>query len=357
MEQITVNLGERSYHVMIEDGLLNDIGRLVRQHFSGHKIMVVTDDNVAKLYAGRVATSLENAGFQAFVKEIPAGESSKSLARAEALYNAALDCRLDRSSAILALGGGVVGDLAGFIAATYMRGISYIQVPTTLLSQVDSSVGGKVAVNLPRAKNIVGAFYQPSLVVIDSSVLSSLPDREFREGLAEVIKYGVIKDAEFFRWLEQNVSKLRHGTSNLVYPVKRSCEIKAQIVSEDETERGLRRILNYGHTVGHAMETVFGYGTLLHGEAVALGMVFEAKIALLRGLIDERTFLRIEGLVKSAVPVEMPYKPDPGRLIEIMSFDKKNLNEKIAFVLPESLGRVGVYTDVKEEEILQAIVP
>ncbi|MCR4431373.1 MAG: 3-dehydroquinate synthase [Tepidanaerobacteraceae bacterium] len=354
MEQIALNLGERSYKIIIADGILDDIGYIIKRQFSWKKIMIITDSNVSKLYAGRVAASLENAGLQAFVEEIPAGESSKSLARAEELYNAALDCRLDRNSAIMALGGGVVGDLAGFIAATYMRGIACIQVPTTLLAQVDSSVGGKVAVNLQRAKNIVGAFYQPSLVVIDSSVLSSLPDREFREGLAEVIKYGVIKDAGFFRWLEENASRLRLSSSDLVYAIKRSCEIKAGVVSQDETEQGIRRILNYGHTVGHALETIFGYGTLLHGEAVALGMVFEARIALLRGIIDERTFLRIEGMVRSAVPVVMPYEPDRDRLIEIMSLDKKNLNEKIVFILPETLGRVGVYTDVTKEEILQA---
>lgn len=357
MEQITVNLGERSYPIFISDGILDNIGQIIKQHFSGYKIMVITDSNVADLYANKVVTSLGSAGFQAFIEDVPAGESSKSLEQAEVLYNSALDHRLDRKSAILALGGGVVGDLAGFIAATYMRGIDYIQVPTTLLSQVDSSVGGKVAVNLPKAKNIVGAFYQPVLVAIDPATLSSLPDREFREGMAEVIKYGIIRDADFFRWLEQNMGDLRRHTSDLVYSIKRSCEIKSDIVSEDETEMGLRIVLNFGHTIGHALEAVFGYGTLLHGEAVALGMVFEAKIALARGLIDERTFFRIKGLVKSAVPASLPHHPDADKLIESMSFDKKNVNEKITFILPERLGRVGVYSDITAKEILQAIVP
>jgi len=355
VETVSVNLGKRSYPIMIEDGLLNNIGRLIKQHFFGRKIMVITDSNVSDLYARNVVMCLENAGFQAFIEDVPAGESSKSLDQAEALYNSALDHRLDRRSAILALGGGVVGDLAGFIAATYMRGIDYIQVPTTLLSQVDSSVGGKVAVNLPRAKNIVGAFYQPVLVAIDTAALSSLPDREFREGMAEVIKYGIIKDADFFRWLEQNAKGLRCDASDLAYSIKRSCEIKSDIVSEDETEKCLRIILNFGHTIGHALEAVFGYGTLLHGEAVALGMIFEAKIARTRGLIDEKTFGRIESLVKSAVPASLPHEPDPDRLIESMSLDKKNVNDKITFILPEQLGKVGTYSDITVKEILEAI--
>ncbi|HHW02395.1 MAG TPA: 3-dehydroquinate synthase [Thermoanaerobacterales bacterium] len=357
MECITVNLGKRSYPIFIERGILGKIGKIVREHFSGRKILVITDSNVVDLYARQLAAGLEDEGFQTFVDVVPAGESSKSLGRAEDLYNAALDYRLDRKSAILALGGGVVGDLAGFVAATYMRGIGFIQVPTTLLAQVDSSVGGKVAVNLPRAKNIVGAFYQPKMVIIDPDTLLSLPEREFAEGLAEVIKYGIIRDEDFFRWLEQYTENLRQNTTGLVHSIKRSCEIKAEIVSEDEVENGLRMILNFGHTVGHALETVFGYGTLLHGEAVALGMVFEAKIALHRGLIDERTFLRIEGLVKSAVPKGLPHRPDPDSLIESMSLDKKNLNEKITFILPERLGRVGVYSDITAEEILQAVTP
>ncbi|RKL62175.1 3-dehydroquinate synthase [Thermoanaerobacteraceae bacterium SP2] len=357
MERINVNLGKRSYPIFIEHGILGNISKIVREYFSDRKILVITDSNVVDLYARQIAAGLENEGFQTFVEVVPAGEVSKSLARAEDLYNAALDHRLDRKSAILALGGGVVGDLAGFIAATYMRGIGFIQVPTTLLAQVDSSVGGKVAVNLPRAKNIVGAFYQPKLVIIDPDTLLSLPEREFAEGLAEVIKYGIIRDEDFFRWLEQYIKNLRQNTADLVHAIKRSCEIKAEIVSEDEAECGLRMVLNFGHTVGHALEAVFGYGTLLHGEAVALGMVFEAKIALNRGLIDERTFLRIEGLVKSAVPKDLPHRPDPDSLIESMSFDKKNLNEKITFILPERLGRVGVYSDITAKEILQAIVP
>jgi 3-dehydroquinate synthase len=357
MERINVNLGKRSYPIFIEHGILGNISKIVREYFSGRKILVITDSNVVDLYARQLAAGLENEGFQTFVEVVPAGEASKSLARAEDLYNAALDHRLDRKSAILALGGGVVGDLAGFIAATYMRGIGFIQVPTTLLAQVDSSVGGKVAVNLPRAKNIVGAFYQPKLVIIDPDTLLSLPEREFAEGLVEVIKYGIIRDEDFFRWLEQYIKNLRQNTADLVHAIKRSCEIKAAIVSEDEAECGLRMVLNFGHTVGHALEAVFGYGTLLHGEAVALGMVFEAKIALNRGLIDERTFLRIEGLVKSAVPKDLPHRPDPDSLIESMSFDKKNLNEKITFILPERLGRVAVYSDITAKEILQAIAP
>lgn len=355
MESITVKLGKRSYPIYIGRGILKDIGRFVKEHFFGRKIMVVTDSNVKNLYARKIQQSLENYGLEVYVEVIPAGESSKSLNQARLLYDAALNYRLDRTSAILALGGGVTGDLAGFVAATYMRGISFIQVPTSLLAQVDSSVGGKVAVNLEKAKNIVGAFYQPILVAIDPDTLSSLPEREFKEGLAEVIKYGIIKDAEFFRWLEQNNKKLKPGDEKITYVIKKSCQIKGEIVSEDETEHGLRMILNFGHTVGHALEGASGYGTLLHGEAVALGMILESKIALKRGLIDEGTFFSIENLITYCVPVNNSMAWDKNKLLECMIHDKKNVNENIVFILPKGIGEVEAYYDVTSQEILEAL--
>jgi 3-dehydroquinate synthase len=356
MEKVIVDLGSKSYPILIENGLLDNLGYILKEYFAGNRIMVVTDSHLRDLYSEEVMASLEEAGFNASLETIPAGEVSKSLRRAEFVYNAALEHGLDRKSAILALGGGVVGDLAGFIAATYMRGIDFIQVPTSLLAQVDSSVGGKVAVNLEKAKNIVGAFYQPRLVLIDPGALRTLPDREFNEGLAEVIKYGIIRDEDFFRWLEQNIRSLRQDAGTLIFAIRRSCEIKASIVAEDEKECGLRMILNCGHTVAHALEAVLGYGNILHGEAVALGLVIEAKIALNRGLIDRRTYLRIEGLVKSTVPMELPPDLDKNRIIASMSYDKKNVDGKITFVLPEGLGKAGIYTDVTREEILSALV-
>ncbi|WP_422448689.1 3-dehydroquinate synthase [Thermoanaerobacterium sp. DL9XJH110] len=356
MEKVIVDLGSKSYPILIDNGLLDKLGYILKEHFAGNRILVVTDSHLSDLYSEEVMASLGEAGFNASLETIPAGEVSKSLRRAELVYNAALEHGLDRKSAILALGGGVVGDLAGFIAATYMRGIDFIQVPTSLLAQVDSSVGGKVAVNLDKAKNMVGAFYQPRLVLIDPGALRTLPAREFNEGLAEVIKYGIIRDEDFFCWLERNIRSLRQDAGALIFAIKRSCEIKASIVAEDERESGLRMILNCGHTVAHALEAVLGYGNILHGEAVALGLVIEAKIALHRGLIDRITFSRIQGLVKSAVPMELPRDIDENLIIASMSYDKKNVDGKITFVLPQGLGKAGIYTDVTREEILSALV-
>ncbi|TYP54189.1 3-dehydroquinate synthase [Thermosediminibacter litoriperuensis] len=356
MESITVDLGARSYPIHIGPGILDEIGKILRALIGLEKILVITDGNVRDLYAGRVLELLKVAGFDAHLAAIPPGEPSKTLKEAERLYYIALDYGLDRNSAVIALGGGVVGDLAGFVAATYMRGIRYVQVPTSLLAQVDSSVGGKVAVNLESAKNIVGAFHQPVAVIIDPLTLKTLPDREFREGLAEVIKYGIIWDGDFFNWLEENVMTLRQGGESLIYAIKKSCAIKASVVTLDERDEGTRMILNYGHTVGHALESLVGYGVLLHGEAVAAGMIIEAGIALEIGLLERQDYERIERILRRVVPVEIPGCVETGGLIEAMACDKKNKGGRLAFALPEKLGRAGVYYDVPEREILYKIL-
>ncbi|ADL07140.1 3-dehydroquinate synthase [Thermosediminibacter oceani] len=349
MESLTVELGARSYLIHIGPGNLDEIGKILRALIGPEKILVITDENVRDLYAGRVLESLKEAGFDAHIAVIPPGEPSKTLKEAERLYIKALDYGLDRNSAIIALGGGVVGDLAGFVAATYMRGIRYVQVPTSLLAQVDSSVGGKVAVNLKLAKNIVGAFHQPVAVIIDPLTLKTLPDREFREGLAEVIKYGIIWDGDFYEWLEKNVTILRQGGEKLIYAIKKSCAIKAAVVSLDERDEGTRMLLNYGHTVGHALESLLGYGALLHGEAVAAGMIIEAAIALEIGLLGRRDYERIVTILKQAVPVKIPGPVDTSDLIEAMARDKKNKGRRVAFVLPEKPGRAGLYYDIPGE--------
>lgn len=353
MDKITVELGSRSYPIFIDYGLLDNINKKILQILGRPKIMVITDCNVGPLYGDRLAGDLKRTGFDVCLVQVPAGEGSKSIETAKTLYIKALEQNMDRTSVIMALGGGVIGDLAGFVAATYMRGVDFIQVPTSLLAQVDSSVGGKVAVNLNNVKNIVGAFYQPKMVLIDPDVLSTVPEREYREGMAEVIKYGIINDENFFCWLEQRASE-KLSSEDIIHVIKRSCQIKAQIVSSDEKEKGLRAVLNFGHTVGHALEAILGQGTLLHGEAVALGMIVETKIALNRGLIDGETCDRIETLIKAMVPVTMPFGIDLDSLIHIMRYDKKNTADNITFILPQNIGSVEKYTDVTREEIVRA---
>ncbi len=356
MEKVTVDLGLRSYDILIKEGLLNEIGIILKRYISGEKVMVITDANVSPFYSKKVLSQLKDAGFSAFLETVEPGEDSKSLKTAEGLYLAALEHKLDRGSSILALGGGVVGDLAGFIAATYMRGIDFIQVPTTLLAQVDSSVGGKVAVNLGGAKNIVGAFYQPRLVIIDPQTLKTLPEREFRQGLAEVIKYGIIWDDDFFFWLKENINvDIRLNMKELVYIVKRSCKIKAEIVEKDECEKGIRVLLNFGHTIGHALESIFGLESLFHGEAVACGMIAEARLAQNMGLLDKKDFMMIRALVDSAVPVKKPGDIDKSEFLRYLSYDKKNIGKKTTFVLPKKIGDAAVYTHIVADDILDAL--
>ena len=355
MEKVTVNLGVRSYDILIKEGILNEIGIILKRHILGRKIMVVTDSNVSPLYSKKILDQLKDAGYCAFLETVEAGENSKSLKTAEKLYVSALEHNLDRSSSILALGGGVIGDLAGFIAATYMRGIDFIQVPTTLLAQVDSSVGGKVAVNLGGVKNIVGAFYQPRLVIVDPQTLITLPDRELREGLAEVIKCGIIWDKDFFFWLEKNIDEIVFNMKKLIYVIMKSCKIKAEIVEKDEFEKGIRVLLNFGHTIGHAFESMFGFGSLLHGEAVAYGMIVEAMLAHKIGLLDKKDVMRIKALIDSAVPIKRPGDINKSEFLRYLSYDKKNIGKKITFVLPRKIGNAAAYTDIVVDDILDAL--
>ena len=343
MRVVKVPLGGRSYSILIAAGLLNRLGAECRKLSLGQRCAVITDSNVAPLFAARAEASLSAAGFAPIRITVPAGEKSKSIARVQECYQQLAAHRLERKSFIVALGGGVVGDLAGFVAATYLRGIAFVQVPTTLLAQVDSSVGGKVGVNLPAGKNLVGAFHQPRLVLCDLDSLQQLPEREFRAGLAEVIKYGVIYDAAFFRRLERGLPRIcAREERTLAAVVARCCEIKAEVVGQDETETGLRAILNFGHTIGHALEAISGYGKFLHGEAIAIGMVAAARLsAQLLGL-SAGEVARIRALLVAAgLPVQLRISArNRGRLGDAMKLDKKVSAGEIKFVLARKIGQV-----------------
>lgn len=350
MKEVDVNLGDRSYKIHIGTGLLDNVADYIRNAgLASERVALVTDSNVRPLYGDKVRQSLSDAGFTVILCEVPPGEGSKTVDKAAELCRTFLLGELDRTSGVVALGGGVVGDLAGFVAATYMRGIPYVQVPTSLLAQVDSSVGGKVGVNLPEAKNIVGSFYQPRAVIIDVSALRTLPEREFRAGLAEAAKYGVIADADVFSMLESGCERILaqdHGI--LEELVGRCCRIKADVVQQDEKERGVRVTLNYGHTIGHAIEAASGYGRFLHGEAVAIGMDGAARIAARLGLTDDGFVRRQARLLDSCgLPVawtEMPV----AEVIAAMKMDKKRAAGALRFVLPCEPGRVAVRDDVDE---------
>jgi 3-dehydroquinate synthase len=341
MKAVTVDLGARSYHIWI--GPVVDPAAMVDEG-SGTSVLVVSDSNVDPLYGDRIESTFRRRGARTSRYVVPAGEATKTLQQAEKLYGAALGSGLDRKSLIVALGGGVVGDLAGFVAATYMRGIGLVQVPTTLLAMVDSSVGGKTAVNLPQGKNLVGVFYQPRAVAVDLSTLESLPQREYLSGLAEVVKYGVIRDAELFLRLENNVGALLERDRNLLAEiVARSCEIKAEVVAADECEGGLRAILNYGHTLGHACEAVSGYGTLLHGEAVSIGMAFAARLSVVAcGLPSkdaDRVISLLDRLGLPVVPCSEGRLLDWSQLCDVMAKDKKVEGGEQRYVLTEALGK------------------
>lgn len=350
MPQVMVELGSRSYPVLIERGITSRLGEALTQWCPRVcRVLIVTDTNVAPLYLQRVRNSLERAGITTAAAKVPAGEGSKSLAQAYSLYSACLRAGLERSSAVVALGGGVIGDLAGFVAATYLRGIALIQVPTTLLAQVDSSVGGKTGVDLPEGKNLVGAFHQPSLVAADLDALTTLPRRELVAGLAEVVKYGVIRDAGFFRFMESRAEEaLALDPSVMGLVVESSCRIKADVVAADERESGLRAILNFGHTVGHAIEAALGYGSLLHGEAVAIGMVAATRIAREAGVLQEpelETRL-VRLLIRLGLPVQLPAGLTPAALEPLMQRDKKVQDGRIRWVLPVRTGEVTVTAEV-----------
>ncbi len=341
-QEVTVPLGERSYPIFIGRGELKSVGERMKRVGLVGKAAVVTNPVVGGLYGEALLESLKAAGFEPVMIEIPDGEEHKTINVASTIYDDLVANRFERGSPVVALGGGVVGDIAGFVAATFLRGLPYVQVPTTLLAQVDSSVGGKTAVNHPEGKNLIGAFYQPKMVVIDLELLESLDKREIRTGMAEVIKYGVIRDETFFSFLEEHCEEVMALGDGILHAVRRSCEIKADVVSADEREGGLRAILNFGHTLGHAIEAVSGYGEYRHGEAVAMGMVFAAELAMNMGLCGEKTCERIKALLlRAGLPVALP-PISMDTLLKSMELDKKVLNKRIRFVLVEDIGRVVV---------------
>jgi 3-dehydroquinate synthase len=354
MRIVQVPLGNRSYDIKVGSGLLARLGAECARLKLGRRCAVITDANVGKHFAKAALKSLSASGFEAVLITVPAGEKSKRIAVVEKCYDQLAAHRLERKSFIVALGGGVVGDLAGFVAATYLRGIPFVQVPTTLLAQVDSSVGGKTGVNLQAGKNLVGAFYQPQLVLCDLDTLKTLPKREFISGLAEVIKYGVIYDAVLFAQLERNLPKLfQRDAATLRSVIARCCEIKADVVGQDETESGLRAILNFGHTLGHAIENSSGYGKYLHGEAIAIGQVAAAKLSQKVLGLPSGDVERIEKLfVQAGLPVKI--KLDSARrkkLFAAMKLDKKVSGGEVKFVLAKKIGRVEFGCRVAPETI------
>ncbi len=341
----TVNVlpGQRSYRIKIGPGLLARLGQECAELKLGTRCAIISDANVRPRFAPAAQRALTQAGFDAVVIAVPAGERAKSLKTVEACYNKLAGHRLERKSFIVALGGGVVGDLAGFVAASYLRGIPFIQVPTTLLAQVDSSVGGKVGVNLNAGKNLVGAFHQPRLVLCDLATLSTLPMREYRAGLAEVIKYGIISDATLFRRLERDLPKLLdREPSTLAAVVARCCEIKAHVVGQDETETGPRAILNFGHTIGHALEAISHYGKYLHGEAISIGQVAAARLSAQVLGLPQVDVERIRSLFERAgLPTELELSaPQRLALMAAMSLDKKVSAGELKFVLARKIGEV-----------------
>ncbi len=355
MREVVVNLpNKRHYPVYIGPGLLADSERL-RRYVTGTKVFVITNDVVAPLYLGKLLESLQ--GLDVSSKILADGESHKTLDTAGSIFDALIAVPCDRETTVIALGGGVTGDIAGFAAACYQRGIPYIQIPTTLLAQVDSAVGGKTAVNHPRGKNMIGVFHQPVCVISDTDTLSTLDDRQLRAGLAETIKYGLIGDPEFANWLEANIDELLvRDSAALSYAVERSCQNKAGIVSEDECERGVRAILNFGHTFGHAIETGQGYGAWLHGEAVAAGMVIAARVSNLMGWLSSADYLRTEKLLQRVgLPIRAPAELTPARFIELMAVDKKVSRGSLRLILLKAIGEARIVADCPEQVITAAI--
>ena len=355
----TTQPAARSYTIHVGDTILQDIGGLLKTDCV-QRAVIVSDQSVNATHGKTVAEALQDAAITIDQLTIPSGEASKSLAEAERLWNEFARLKIDRKTAILAVGGGVIGDLTGFVAATFSRGLDFWQVPTTLVAQVDSAIGGKTGVNLPAGKNLVGAFWQPRGVVADISTLATLPDREYVSGLAEVVKYGMILDAEFFHWLEDNALRVRDREKRSVaHIVRRSAELKTIVVERDEREiTGLRACLNYGHTFAHAFETATGYGTLLHGEAVSLGMMAAASLACSMNRIDQLVVDRQQKLLETlGLPVSTTTLNgiEDNDLLGIMSQDKKNIGGKLRFILPSAIGEVETVDNVCHEFVISAI--
>jgi len=355
MKTIRVNLSANSYNIHIDNGILERVGDTLVKEKTPCKTLLITDKNIEKVYGSIVMESLKRNKFDVRLVTLKPGEEQKTLETACILYDTCFDHKLDRNSLIVALGGGVVGDISGFVAATFMRGIPFIQVPTSLLAQVDSSIGGKVAVNHPKGKNMIGSFYQPKAVFVDTDTLSTLPAPELVAGLMEVIKYGVIKNAELFEYIEKSlydILQLNHNA--LLKIIATSCQIKANVVEEDEKEKHLRAILNYGHTIGHAIETVTNYKKYRHGEAVAIGMLYATRIAIDMRLADNTVFERQLSLIKRlGLPLQTGLKPE--EIVKTLYADKKVIAGRLRFILPTKIGEV-IISDQVTEEMLYRIL-
>jgi 3-dehydroquinate synthase len=354
MKTLTVDLGDRSYPIQIGQGLL-DQAALLTAHISGRQVMVVSNTTIAPLYLDRVLASL--AGLETATVILPDGEQYKTLDTLNTIFTALLEQRFNRGCTLVAVGGGVVGDITGFAAASYQRGVAFLQVPTTLLAQVDSSVGGKTGVNHPLGKNMIGAFHQPGCVIIDTDTLDTLDDRQLAAGLAEVIKYGLIYDANFFAWLEDNITALKaRDKAVLATAIERSCNIKAGIVAADERESGMRALLNLGHTFGHAIETGTGYGNWLHGEAVAVGMLMAADLSARHGWLDHADVLRTESIFRQAgLPTEPPATMGEQQFMDLMAVDKKVVDGGLRLVLLKRIGEAFVTADFQSDRLSETL--
>ncbi len=355
MVTVPIDLPHDRYDITIEPGVLDRLGTIVRGMASHARCMVIVDEHVMELHGHEAIETLRHAGYDPLVHEMSSGEAYKTLETVRRAYDAMLEARLERGSPVVAVGGGVTGDTAGFIAATYLRGVPFFQCPTTLLAMVDASVGGKVGVNVPQGKNLIGAFYQPRAVIMDPLVLQTLPQRELLCGLAECIKHGVIRDADLFDWIEQNTAAiLKHKPDEMVELLARNVRIKAAVVIEDEKEAGIRAHLNFGHTFAHAIEATSGYGHILHGEAVALGMLAAAHLAADLGRCDRSVHDRLLALLEK---VGLPTKSElvsTEELMNAMLLDKKVRDAKLRLVLPERIGAVNIIDDAPAERIAAA---
>jgi len=356
MKTLKVDLKERSYPIYIEGGSLNRFGEFLQKHYKGRRVAVITDSIVKNYYSAVVEKSIKDKEFDVSIIEMPPGEKFKTLSVLESVYDRLIGKNFSRDSVIVSLGGGVVGDLAGYAASTFMRGIKFVQIPTTLIAQTDSSVGGKVAVNHRLGKNLIGSFYQPIFVFIDPLVLTTLPPRELNAGMSEVIKYGAIKDESFLTFIEENFEDIGSlkDMKKMEDVIFRSCEIKAEVVTLDERESGLRRILNFGHTIGHVVENLTNYKIYLHGEAITLGMIAAGWISEKIGIFDKKKFLRLENLLKKLNIKNMSQTVNGEDLLNAIARDKKVKEGKIHFVLLEDIGKTVIRSDISEDIIVKA---
>jgi 3-dehydroquinate synthase len=357
MKTLRVELGDNSYPIVVGASLLDRVGEMLTPHIKSNKALIVSDAFVKAHYMPVVQESLKAAGLDVSIIEVPTGEESKSLAQFSRIQDSLVANQLDRGSTLIALGGGVIGDLGGFAAAVYMRGIPYVQIPTTLQAQVDASVGGKTAINHPKGKNLIGAFHQPKLVLIDVDTLETLPQRDIRAGLIEVIKMGVIRDQALFEMVEENLDAILNlDRETLIGMISGACIDKAEIVAKDEKESGLRMVLNYGHTFGHALEALTHYNRYRHGEAVSIGMNCAAQLATNLGMFSETDFQRQRLLLeRTKLPLAFPPDLAPEALCDAMYLDKKTLGGKLRLILPTRIGEVAVRDDVDDRDVLEAI--